>query len=258
MGLLFQGKRGVILGVANERSLGTGIAQFLHKQGAQLGFSYLPDDTGRGRMLARVEKATQGLDPSFILPCQVKDDQQLSVFFEHVAKTWDHIDFMVHSIAFAPLADIRMDVSVYSFMAAARFAAKLMSPHKGGAMLTLTYFGGEKVIPGYNMMGIVKAALESSVRYLAYDLGPQQIRVNGLSAGPVKTLASSVIGDFNEVMARVPEVAPLGRNITSEEIAESAGYLLSPLARGVTGEILHVDGGYHIMGASRSSGLRPT
>ncbi len=257
---LFAGKKGIIMGVANERSIATGVARFLHEQGATLGFSHLPDSGDRKRNEDRLRQIAETMHAKLIAPCDVGNDDDIQNFFSKVKETFGSIDFLVHSIAFAPVEDIRcatidasrngfktaMDISVYSFIATARAAAPLMT--NGGSICAMSYFGGEKVVMGYNLMGVCKAALESSIQYLAFDLGPKNIRVNGVSAGPLKTLAASAVGDFKDMMGLYEQNAPLGRNVTLEEVAKSTGYLLSDLATATTGEILHVDGGYHVMG----------
>ena len=257
----FAGKRGIVMGVVNDHSLAWAISHFIHEQGAELGFSHLPDKEGRDRMERRVRKLTDPIGSKLVFPCDVSKDEDIKKFFEAVAATYGKIDFIIHSIAFAPLDDIRcptlmasragfqvaMDISVYSMIAIARAAAEVMND--GGAMLTLTYFGGERVVAGYNLMGVCKAALDSAVKYLAYDLGPRGIRVNALSAGPVRTLAASAVGDFDEMMKLYAAVSPLGRNITMAEVAHSAAFLVSPLSTATTGEIFHVDSGYNIMGS---------
>ena len=250
---------GIIMGVANQRSLATGIATQLHAQGARMGFSYLPDTSGK--MQHRVEKAIEGFPSLFLEPCNVGADADIEAFFQKAQSYTPTIDFLLHSIAFAPLEDIRcptveasrqgfltaMDISVYSFIATAKHAATLMP--NGGSILTLSYFGGEKVVAGYNLMGVAKAALEAAVRYLAYDLGPKNIRVNAISAGVMKTLAASAVGDFSQMLGSHAATAPLQRNVTLEEIGNTAAFLLSPAGSGITGEVVHVDGGYHIMGS---------
>jgi enoyl-[acyl-carrier protein] reductase I len=258
---LLKGKRGVIMGVANEHSIALGIAKTLVEHGASIGYSYLPGEEGRDRMEKRVRRAVDPLNPAFVLPCDVSKDADVEKFFSEVGEHFNQIDFLVHSVAFAPLEDLRcpsiessrqgflkaMDISVYSFMTTARAASSLMT--QGGSIVTLTYFGGERVVPGYNMMGICKAALEAALRYAAYDLGSKGIRVNGLSAGPVRTLAASAIGDFKKVLEINATIAPLQRNITANEVGKAALFLLSDLGSATTGENLHVDSGYHIMGS---------
>lgn len=257
----FAGKRGIVMGVVNDHSLAWAISHFIHEQGAELGFSHLPDKEGRDRMERRVRRLTDPIGAKLVFPCDVSKDDDIKNFFKAVADTYGKIDFLIHSIAFAPLEDIRcptimasrpgfqmaMDISVYSMIAVARAAAEVMND--GGSMLTLTYFGGERVVAGYNLMGVCKAALDASVKYLAYDLGPRGIRVNALSAGPVRTLAASAVGDFDEMMKLYSAVSPLGRNVTMEEVAHSAAFLVSPMASATTGEIFHVDAGYNIMGS---------
>jgi len=258
---MFEGKKGVIMGVANEYSIAAGIAKYLTEQGATLGFSHLPDKEGRDRMEKRVRRVADPLGANLVLPCDVTSDDDVESFFKAVHEQMGLIDFMVHSIAFAPLEDIQcatidasrkgfqigMDISVYSFIAAARGAAKIMNP--GGAIATMTYFGGEKVVGGYNMMGVCKAALEAAGKDLAYDLGPRNIRVNGVSAGPIKTLASSAVGELSEMLALNAAVAPMGRNVTTLDVGKATAYILSDLASATTGEIMHVDYGYNIMGS---------
>ena len=257
---LFSGKRGIIMGVANTRSIATGIAQVLTDQGAELAFSFLPDASGK--MEARVHKAVGTLNPNFIHPCNVNDDEQIAEFFQKVEASWGQIDFLVHSIAFADLDEIRkptvavsragflqaMEASVYSFIATTQHARKLLSP--SASVLTLSYLGSEKCVPGYNLMGLAKAALESATRYLAYDLGAHGHRVNAISAGPIKTLAASAVGDLSAMLKMNAAAAPLRRTVSAQEVGSSAAYLLSELASGVTGETLHVDGGYNIMAAT--------
>ena len=264
---LFTGKKGIIMGVANEHSLASGVAEFLKKEGAEIGFSHLPDkDGGPAKMLRRVMRVAEPLGITFVRPCDVASDADITRFFDEVREDFGSIDFLVHSIAFAPMDDIRcatvdasragfltaMDISVYSFIACARSAASLMTP--GSAMTTMTYFGGERVIGGYNLMGVCKAALEAATKYLAWDLGPKGIRVNAISAGPVKTLASSAVG-AGEMLQLYSSISPMGRNISNEEVGRSAGYLLSDLASATTGEVLHVDCGYHVMGSPGRASL---
>ena len=260
MGLL-SGKRGIIMGIANEFSIASGVAEFIKKEGGVSGFSHLPDAEGAPpRMARRVQKVADSLGVNFVRPCDVRSDADIERFFGEVAGEFGSIDFLVHSIAYAPLDDIQcatldasrsgfqiaMDISVYSFIACARAASKLMGA--GGSIVTMTYFGGERVVVGYNMMGVCKSALESATKYLAYDLGPKNIRVNAVSAGPVKTLAASAVGDVDDMLALYDVVAPLQRNTTAEEVGRSTGFLLSDLSSGTTGEILHVDCGFNVMG----------
>jgi len=254
-GNLLQGKRGLIMGVANDHSLGWGIAAACAAQGAALAFTYQGEALGK-----RVKPLATSLGSDIVLPCDVGDDASIDAAFAAIGQHWDGIDFVVHAIGYADKAFLRgryadtpraaflqaMDISCYSFVAVAQRAAKMMRP--GGSMLTLSYYGAEKVIPHYNVMGVAKAALEASVRYLAADFGPAGIRVNGISAGPIRTLAASGIGDFRYILKWNQYNAPLARNVTIDEVGGSAAYLVSDLASGVTGEIHHVDCGYHTVG----------
>ena len=254
-GTLMRGKRGVIMGVANNRSIAWAIAQAVAAQGGELGFTY------QGEALEkRIRPLAESVGSDLVIPCDVTDDAALDAAFDAVAARWGEVDFLVHAIGFADKQYLRgryadtpreaflqaMDISCYSFTAAAARAGALMK--RGGAMLTLTYLGAERVTPHYNVMGVAKAALESSVRYLAADFGSSAIRVNGISAGPLKTLAASGIGDFGYILKWNQYNAPLERNVALEEVGASGLYLLSDLSRGVTGEIHHVDCGYHIVG----------
>ena len=255
-GTLMQGKRGVIMGVANERSLAWGIAAACAAQGAELAFTYQGDALGK-----RVRPLAESVGSALVLPCDVADDAAIDATFSSIAETWPEIDFLVHAIGYADKQFLRgryvdtpreaflqaLDISCYSFTAVARRAAAMM-PH-GGSMITLTYLGAERVVPHYNVMGVAKAALEASVRYLAADLGAQGVRVNGISAGPIRTLAAAGgIGDFRYILRWNQLNAPLERNVTIEDVGGSGVYLLSDLASGVTGEVHHVDCGYHIVG----------
>lgn len=254
-GTLMRGKRGVVMGVANNRSLAWAIAQSVAAQGGELAFTY------QGEALEkRVRPLAASVRSDLVLPCDVSDDAALDATFDEIARVWGRIDFLVHAIGFADKQFLRgryadtprdaflqaLDISCYSFTAAARRAAALMP--EGGSLLTLTYLGAERVTPHYNVMGVAKAALEASVRYLAADFGAEAIRVNAISAGPVKTLAASGIGDFSYILKWNQYNAPLGRNVALEEVGNSGMYLLSDLSRGVTGEVHHVDCGYHIVG----------
>jgi enoyl-[acyl-carrier protein] reductase I len=252
---LMAGKRGLIMGLANNRSIAWGIAKSLASQGALIALTYQGD-----AMKKRVEPLAQELGGYVAGNCDVSDQSSIDAVFEDLTKKWGKIDFLVHAIGFSNKDELvgryvetsrdnfinTMDISVYSFTAVARAAEKLMV--NGGSMLTLTYYGAEKVMPHYNVMGVAKAALEASVRYLAVDLGNQNIRVNAISAGPIKTLAASGIGDFRYILKWNEYNAPLKRTVTIEEVGDSALYLLSDLGRAVTGEILHVDSGYHVVG----------
>ena len=249
------GKRGLIMGLANDRSLAWGIAKALGDQGAELAFSY------QGEALEkRVRPLAEQLGSNLLVDCDVSDMAALDRTFEELQKRWDGLDFVVHAIGFSDKNELRggyvdtsldnflmtMNISVYSFCALAQRARRMMKP--GGSMLTLSYYGAEKVIPHYNVMGVAKAALETSVKYLAADLGPEGIRVNAISAGPIKTLAASGIGDFRYIMKWNEYNAPLRRNVTIEDVGGAGLYLLSDLASGVTGEIHHVDAGYNVVG----------
>lgn len=254
---MFSGKKGMVLGVANDFSIAWAITRKLLDEGAEVGFTHLPGD----KMERRVRKLAEPVGAKLITPCDVQNDDDVARVFNQAGETFGSIDFVLHSIAFAPLADLKcafidasregfktaMDISAYSLAVVARNAARIMPD--GGSILTLTYFGGEKVVPGYNMMGVCKAALDASMKYLAYDLGPKNIRVNALSAGPVKTLAASAVGDFEELAGLYVAVAPMQRNITREEVGGAGMFLLSDLASGISGEIVHVDCGYHVMGS---------
>lgn len=252
---LFAGKTGLIMGVVNDFSIAWAISRKLLDEGAELAFTHLPGE----KMERRVRKLVDPLNPKLVTPCDVQIDADVARVFDEVKSTYGAIDFVLHSIAFAPIEDLKcafvdasregfktaMDVSVYSLACVARHATPAMS--RGGSIATLTYLGGEKVVSGYNMMGVCKAALDASVRYLAYDLGPKNIRVNAVSAGPVKTLAASAVGDADKLAGLYEAVAPLGRNVTREEVGSAGLFLLSDLATGITGEVLHVDCGYNIM-----------
>ena len=260
---LMQGKRGLIMGLANDRSLAWGIAQKLRAAGAELAFSY------QGEALEkRVRPLAEQLDSDFLIDCDVSDMAELDKSFATLAARWPTIDFVVHAIGFSDKGELRgryadtsldnflmtMNISVYSFVAVAQRAAAMMAPFDpetgkgGGSLLTLSYYGAEKVIPHYNVMGVAKAALETSVKYLAVDLGRDNIRVNAISAGPIKTLAASGIGDFRYILKWNQLNAPLQRNVTIEDVGGAGLYLLSDLASGVTGETHHVDAGYHAIG----------
>ena len=250
-----QGKRGLIMGVANDRSIAWGIAAACAAQGAELAFTF------QGEALEkRVRPLAQSVGSSLVLPCDVSDDAAMDETFGTVQSTWGGIDFLVHAIGWADKAYLRgryadtprtvflqaMDISCYSFTAVCRRASALMKP--GGALLTLTYLGAERVMPHYNVMGVAKAALEASVRYLAADLGGSGIRVNAISAGPIKTLAASGIGDFRYILKWNQLNSPLERNVSIEDVGGAGLYLLSDLSNGVTGEVHHVDSGYHTVG----------
>ena len=252
---LMAGRRGLIMGLANDKSIAWGIARALAEQGAELAFSY------QGEALKkRVEPLAAQLGSDIVLPCDVADMASVDALFADLQGRWGRLDFLVHAISFSDKEELRgryvdtsrdnflmtMDISVYSFTAVAQRAAAMMP--EGGALLTLTYYGAERVMPHYNVMGVAKAALEASVRYLAEDLGKDGIRVNAISAGPIKTLAASGIGDFRYILKWNELNSPLRRNVTTEDVGKSALYLLSDLGSGVTGETHHVDAGYHVVG----------
>src|ERR1700743_378744 len=252
---LMKGKKGLIMGVANQHSIAWGIAQALHEAGAELAFSYQGDVFKK-----RVIPLVAPLKPAAMIDCDVSNQGSIDAAFAELAKVWPSLDFVVHAIGFSDKDQLggryvdttpenfrmTMDISCYSFTAVAQRAEKMMT--NGGSMVTLTYYGSEKVMPHYNVMGVAKAALEASVRYMAEDLGKRAIRVNAISAGPIKTLAASGVGDFRYILKWNEHNSPLRRNVTAEEVGDTAVYLLSDMARGVTGEILHVDAGYHIVG----------
>jgi enoyl-[acyl-carrier protein] reductase I len=253
---LMQGKRGLIMGLANDKSLAWGIARKLAEHGAELAFSYQGDALEK-----RVRPLADSLGSDFLFECDVAEMTALDQGFERLAARWPTIDFVVHAIGFSDKNELRgkyvdtslenflmtMNISAYSLVAVTQRAAAMM-PEAGGSILTLSYYGAEKVIPHYNVMGVAKAALETSVKYLANDLGPRNIRVNAISAGPIKTLAASGIGDFRYILKWNELNAPLRRNVTIDDVGGGALYLLSDLASGVTGEIHHVDGGYNVVG----------
>ncbi|PWE33078.1 enoyl-[acyl-carrier-protein] reductase FabI [Maritimibacter sp. 55A14] len=256
---LMQGKRGLIMGVANDKSIAWGIARACAEAGAEMAFSYQGE-----QLKKRVDPLAASIGVKHVLPCDVSDGASMDALFETLEQEWGGLDFVVHAIGYSNKDELRgryvdctpenfrstMDISVYSFTAVAARAEKLM--REGGSMLTLTYYGAEKVMPHYNVMGVAKAALEASVRYLASDLGPKGIRVNAISAGTIRTLAASGIGDFRYIMKWNELNAPLKRNIDQSEVGSSALYLLSDMGSGVTGEVHHVDAGYHIVGMKRA------
>jgi len=252
---LMAGKRGLIMGLANDKSLAWGIAKQLHAQGAELAFSYQGEALGK-----RVKPLAEQLGSDFLIDCDVTDMDKLDAAFAEIEGRWGRLDFLVHAIGFSDKNELRglyvdtsldnflltMNVSAYSFVAVTKRARALMP--EGGSILTLSYYGAEKVIPHYNVMGVAKAALETSVKYLAMDLGPENIRVNAISAGPIKTLAASGIGDFRYILKWNELNSPLRRNVTIDDVGGAGLYLLSDLAAGVTGEIHHVDAGYNVIG----------
>jgi enoyl-[acyl-carrier protein] reductase I len=252
---LMKGKRGLVMGVANDRSIAWGIAEALHNAGAALAFTY-QGDVFKKRVVPLVSR----LGPKALIDCDVSNQGSLDGMFAELKKVWDTIDFVVHAIAYSDKEQLKgryvdttaenfrmtMDISCYSFTAVAQRAEKMMP--NGGAMVTLSYYGAEKVTPHYNVMGVAKAALEASVRYMAEDLGKRAIRVNSISAGPIKTLAASGVGDFRYILKWNEHNSPLRRNVTIEEVGNAALFLLSDLGSAVTGECLHVDAGYHVVG----------
>jgi enoyl-[acyl-carrier protein] reductase I len=254
-GTLMAGKRGLIMGVANDRSIAWGIARAVAAQGAEIAFTYQGEALER-----RVRPLAESLGSDIVLPCDVTDDASVDAVFETLEKRWGKLDFLVHAIGFADKQFLRgryldtpraaflqaLDISCFSFVSVSKRAAALMS--EGGSLLTLTYLGAERVTPHYNVMGVAKAALEASVRYMAVDVGARGIRVNAISAGPIKTLAASGIGDFRYILKWNQYNAPLKRNTTIEDVGGAGLYLLSDLGAGVTGEVHHVDSGYHVVG----------
>lgn len=255
MSKLLEGKKGLIMGIANKDSMAWGIAQACSNHGAELAFSY------QGELLEkRVKPLAESIGSDFLVTCDVCNEESLKNTFDLIKEKWGKLDFLVHAIAFSDKEELKgryvdttmknfnytMQVSCYSFVAISKYASELMT--EGGSIMTLSYYGAEKAIPNYNVMGVAKSALESSVRYIAMDLGKNNIRVNAISAGPVRTLASSGISDFRSVLKWNEDNAPLRRNIDINDVGRNAVYLLSDLSSGVTGEVLHVDSGYHVMG----------
>ncbi len=252
------GKNALVTGIANNRSIAWGIAQQLHKAGANLGITYLPDEKGRSEK--KVAELVEPLQPSLFLPCNVQDEAQVQQTFEAIREKWGRLDILIHCLAFANKDDLTgdfsnvsrqgytlaLDVSAYSLVQLSAAAKPLMT--EGGSIVTLTYLGGVKVIPNYNVMGVAKAALEMNVRYLASEMGPQQVRVNAISAGPIRTLASSAVGGILDMIHHVEEIAPLRRTVTQLEVGNTAAFLASDLASGITGQVIYVDAGYEIMG----------
>jgi enoyl-[acyl-carrier protein] reductase I len=260
---LMAGKKGLVMGVANHRSIAWGIAKACHDHGAKLAFTF------QGEALEkRVRPLAQSIGSDMLLPCDVTDKASIDSTFAEIEKQWGGLDFLVHCIAFSNKDELKgryldttqenfqltMNVSCYSLTAVAQRAVPLMK--EGGSLLTLTYYGAERVMPHYNVMGVAKAALEASVRYLAADLGDLGIRVNAISAGPIKTLAASGIGDFNYILKWNELNAPLKRNVSTEEVGNAGLYLLSDLGSGVTGEVMHVDAGYHVVGMIKTSSAK--
>lgn len=251
-------KNALVTGIANNKSIAWGIAQQLHKAGANIGVTYLPDD--KGRFEKKVGELVQPLNPSLFLPCNVQDDAQIDETFSQIQEKWGHIDILIHCLAFAGKEDLAgdfsntsrdgfktaLDISAYSLTRLVQAAKPMM--RSGGSVVTLSYLGGVKVIPNYNVMGIAKSALEMSVRYLAAELGTQNVRVNAISAGPIRTLASSAVGGILDMIHHVEAVAPLKRTVTQTEVGNTAAFLCSDLSSGITGQIIYVDAGYEIMG----------
>ncbi|MBF2057635.1 MAG: enoyl-ACP reductase FabI [Cyanobacterium sp. T60_A2020_053] len=259
--LNLSGKNALVTGIANSRSIAWGIAQQLHEAGANLGITYLPDE--KGRFEKKVRELVEPLNPSLFLPCNVQDDEQIDQTFAQIKDQWGHIDILIHCLAFAQKDDLSgdfsntsrsgfqtaLDISAYSLTRLAQGAKPLF--RDGGSIVTLTYLGGVKVIPNYNVMGIAKSALEMSVRYLAAEMGAQDVRVNAISAGPIRTLASSAVGGILDMIHHVERSAPLKRTVTQKEVGNTAAFLCSDLASGITGQVIYVDAGYEIMGMSQ-------
>jgi enoyl-[acyl-carrier protein] reductase I len=255
MGAL-DGKTALVFGVANHNSIAWAIAQSLAAQGARLAFTY------QARMEQNVRKLTATMEDALVLPCDVQKDDELDAAFDTVGKEFGGLDILIHSVAYAPTEDLKgrvsrvsregfltaVDVSAYSLLAMGRRAEPLMQAHDGGSIVALTYLGSERVVPGYNLMGIAKAALEASIRYLAWDLGPANIRVNGVSAGPLRTLSARGVGNINAMFDLIEQVAPLRRNITQQDVAELATFFCTPAANNLTGNIVYQDAGFHVMG----------
>lgn len=254
-----RGKKALIVGLASNRSIAYGIAKIFHEQGAELAFTYQNE-----KLQSRVETMAAEFNSTIILPCDVAYDHEIQAVFQALEKQWDKLDILIHSVAYAPADQIggdfiehanrdgfriAHDISAYSLIGLAQAAQPLMKDTQG-SLLTLSYYGAEKAVPNYNVMGIAKASLEASVRYLAASLGPKGIRVNAISAGPIKTLAAAGIKDFRKMQAAYANITPLRRNITAEEVGNTAAFLCSDLASGITGEIVHVDAGYHAVSMS--------
>ena len=252
------GKNAFVTGIANNRSIAWGIAQQLHKAGANIGVNYLPDE--RGRFEKKVRELVEPIAPSIIVPCDVQNDELMDSMFATIEEKWGRIDILIHCLAYAEREDLTgafyntsrkgfakaLDISSYSLNCLAGRAKPLMT--EGGSIVTLSYLGGVKVIPNYNVMGVAKSALEMSMRYLAAELGPENIRVNAISAGPIRTLASSAVGGILDMIRHVEETAPLRRTVTQTEVGNTAAFLCSDLASGITGQVIYVDSGYEIMG----------
>jgi enoyl-[acyl-carrier protein] reductase I len=253
--MLLEGKNGRIVGIANKRSIAWAIAQSAAKQGAHLAFNYQNE-----RLRENVEELAQTIESAMTFPCDVSNDHEIEELFKRIGEKMDRLDFLVHSIAFAPREELTgaflgtsrqgfataLEISAYSLVALSRSAVPLMT--NGGSIITLTYLGAERVVPHYNVMGVAKAALEATVRYLAHDLGPRGIRVNAISAGPIKTLAASGVSGISKMIDHHREVSPLRHATEQAEVGDTAVFLISSLGRGITGEVIYVDGGYHIIG----------
>lgn len=257
---LLEGKRGIVLGVANNKSIAWACAQTCLEQGAQLAFNYLGEAQEK-----RVRELVKDIPGAIVFPCDVSKDNEIQEFFNHIQTKWDNIDFVIHSVAYTEKENLKdkfmtvsresfaatMDVSAYSLVAVSKVAAPLMK--NGGSIVTMSYYGAEKVVPKYNVMGVAKAALESCAKYLALDLGEYGIRVNAVSAGPIRTLSSSAIPGIKDMLENAQKYAPLKRNVTTDDVARSTLYLLSDFSSGVTGEVLHVDCGYNTLGMFSSA-----
>lgn len=253
-----KGKNALVTGIANNKSIAWGIAQQLHKAGANIGVTYLPDE--KGRYEKKVRSLVEPLEPTIFLPCNVQDDAQIDSTFAEIEKEWGNIDILIHCLAFANKDDLSgefsatsrdgfktaLDISAYSLTRLVQAAKPLF--RSGSSIVTLTYIGGVKVIPNYNVMGIAKSALEMSVRYLAAELGNNNVRINAISAGPIRTLASSAVGGILDMIHHVEKTAPLHRTVTQEEVGNTAAFLSSDLASGITGQVIYVDAGYEVMG----------
>ena len=260
---LFTGKKGLVLGIANDRSIAWAITEHLHREGAEMGFTHLPDTGDRPKNQNKVAKLVAPIGSKFLVPMDVCNDEHIAAVIDKAVETFGRIDFIVHSIAFAPPADLTgptwacsrdgfksaMEISAYSLLAVAGAAKKKDALSADASILTLSYFGGEEVIPGYNLMGICKAALECSVRYLASELGPSGTRVNAISAGPLRTVSSSGVGDFDKMQLVNAAMAPLRRNLDADEVGSMGMVMLSKLSSAITGEVVHVDCGFSIMGS---------
>ena len=260
---LFEGKKGLVLGIANERSIAWAITEKLREQGAEMAFTHLPDVGERPKNERKVSKLVEPIGAKFLMPCDVCDDDHIAAVMERCAEEFGKIDFIVHSVAFAPPEDLTgptwdasragfktaMEISAYSLLAIAGAAKRRDILSDDSSILALSYFGGEQVVPGYNLMGLCKAALECGVRYLASELGPGGTRVNAISAGPVRTISAMGVGDFKQMFDWYAGVAPMRRNIEGEEVGKSGMFMLSDLASGISGEVLHVDCGFSKMGA---------